>query len=190
METLVKRALPAAAPSRSVKAIERYAQAFEARIEVVLSHRQKKKSQRSTQPLVQLIAAASGRINLHSSLALRVFSLERQVEAFRALQPDWDTYGALPIQEVAIRQARRLLHLLSMQLTGARPLSIHVFPMRDGGVQIEIDGDEMEMEVEVHPDGTEDYLVFNPEGQLLPTRNTLTSALRQFANPLQMFQVG
>lgn len=190
METLVKRAVPAADPSRSVRVIERYAQAFEAHIELVLSHRQKKKSQRATQPLVQLIDAASGRVSIQSPLAMRVFGLERQVEAFRNLPPDWDTYGAEPIQEAAIRQARRLLHQLSMQMTSVRSVSLHVFPMRDGGVQIEIDGRDMEMEIEVHPDGTQDYLVFNSEGKLLPTKNTLTSALRQFAHPLQMFQVG
>ena len=46
------------------------------------------------------------------------------------------------------------------------------------------------MEIEVHPDGTEDYLVFNGEGQLLLTKNTLTQALRQFATRTPMLQIG
>ncbi len=181
METLIKRVQPAAAsPNRSVKAIERYAQAFDIKFEEVLGRRQKKKSRRAADPIHLLIAAASGRVSVETPLALRVVHLARQVESFRSLQPDWDTYGALPTHESAIRRARRLLDLLSLQLTDARSVRIHVFPMRDGGVQIDVDREEAEMEIEVHPDGTEDYLVFNPDGNLLPTKDTLTSALRQF----------
>lgn len=190
METLVKRVLPASGPNRSVKAIERYAQAVEVKIEELLSRRQKRKSQRAAAPVYELIAAATGRLSIASPLALRVFQLARQVEAFRALPPNWDTYGALPTQEPAIRRAQQLLDLLSLQLTSSRSVSIHVFPMRDGGVQLEVDREGAEMEIEVHPDGTEDYLVFNGEGQLLPTKNTLTQALRQFASRTPMLQIG
>ena len=64
---------------------------------------------------------------------------EQMLDAFAALNADWDSYGALPISPVAIEKARILL------------ASLAVVPLPSGGVQVEI-GD---VEIEAHADTTE-----------------------------------
>ncbi|TDN36962.1 hypothetical protein E4631_19975 [Hymenobacter sp. UV11] len=118
-------------------------------------------------------------------LGLVVPKLLTQVNSFKDLAYDWDTYGALPIAEGAIAQARQLLNALSLQLVYAPAVSVHVFPMRDGGVQVELDRDSASMEIEVHPNGSQDYLLFNPDGSIIGTYPSLFVALRHFIDPPQ-----
>lgn len=118
-------------------------------------------------------------------LGLVIPKLLTQVSSFEELAYDWDTYGALPIAAGAIARARQLLNALSLQLVYAPAVSVHVFPMRDGGVQVELDRDSASMEIEVHPDGSQDYLLFKPDGSAIGTYSSLFVALRHFIAPPQ-----
>ena len=131
------------------------------------------------------ILATKGVRKPATGLGLIIPKLLTQVDSFKDLADDWDTYGALPIAAGAIAQARQLLDALSLQLVYAPAVSVHVFPMRDGGVQVELDRESASMEVEIHPDGTQDYLLFNPDGSVIGTYASLFVALRHFIDPPQ-----
>ncbi|AII54474.1 MULTISPECIES: hypothetical protein [Hymenobacter] len=131
---------------------------------------------------LELLAIKTKR-NPVTGLGLVIPKLLAQLETFRNLSPNWDSYGALPTEERALARARQLLNSLSLQLVYAPAVSVHVFPMRDGGIQVELDRDNASMEIEVHPDGTEDYLLFTAQGALIGTYTSLFAALRHFIDP-------
>ena len=180
METITKRHIDREARVHSTPGITLYAQEIGLQTAIALDYPTRRQRRQAKQYRQQLLVAARGRVAVSSSLALGVFRLQQQVEEFRELPADWDTYGAEPIREAAIRQARRILHALSLQLPGRPIVSLHVFPMRDGGVQIDADRPGRAMEIEVHPDGSASYLLFTAEGELLAPQTSLTLACQQF----------
>jgi hypothetical protein len=143
---------------------------------IALDYPARRQRRQAKQYRQQLLVAARGRVAVSSSLALGVFRLQQH----RELPAGWDTYGAEPIREAAIRQVRRILHALSLQLPGRLTVSLHIFPMRDGGVQIDADRPGRAMEIEVHSDGLASYLLFTAEGELLAPQTSLTLACQQF----------
>jgi len=64
-----------------------------------------------------------------------------RLESFKALAPDWDSYGAKPIDPRAIEVARALVPFIRD--------GIQVFPMKDGGVLFETD----DADIAISPDG-------------------------------------
>ncbi len=72
-----------------------------------------------------------------------------------ALREDWDSYGALPIDDKSLIAARRLLSRISRELpedaADASPFALA--PLADGGIQIEWRGDQTALEIEVDPLG-------------------------------------
>lgn len=171
--------------SPSVKGIDMWAMDAD---EFVRNERTNRKSARGVSNKFALFItletlATKTRRNPATGLGLLIPKLAAQLDSFRALAADWDTYGALPIEPGALERARQLLEALSLQLVYAPAVSVHVFPMRDGGVQVELDRDAASMEIEVHPDGTEDYLLFTPDGTVLGSYPSLFAALRHFITP-------
>jgi hypothetical protein len=69
--------------------------------------------------------------------------LKIQVESFSELQENWDSYGADEVSVPSIMTAHRVLDTLPKFINVN---TISVFPMRDGGVQIDI-GEQKEIEV-------------------------------------------
>jgi len=71
------------------------------------------------------------------------------------LREDWDSYGALPIDDKSLIAARRLLSRISRELpedaADASPFALA--PLADGGIQIEWRGDQTALEIEVDPLG-------------------------------------
>lgn len=60
------------------------------------------------------------------------------LSALRALEANWDSYGAVPITEAALRVAE----------------AVAFVPCCDGGIQVELHGGGAEIEIEIGPDGT------------------------------------
>jgi hypothetical protein len=73
--------------------------------------------------------------------------LERQLASFRSLEENWDSYGALPIDENAIRSARALL----VELAVAQLPSPYVVPTSKGGLALEWHGQARELGLEILP---------------------------------------
>ncbi|HEU0074979.1 MAG TPA: hypothetical protein VFS30_13335 [Dehalococcoidia bacterium] len=75
------------------------------------------------------------------------------LDEFVELEPDWDSYGASPISEIAIEKARGILNWIAayaLLADGPEPVAV---PLADGGVQLEWIGDAEVLEIEVSPEG-------------------------------------
>lgn len=68
------------------------------------------------------------------------------LSGLRALRDDWDTYGAPPITDAAIR-------------TGE---AVFFVPCSNGGIQVEMHAGGMDIEIEVRPDGTVESVLVAP----------------------------
>jgi hypothetical protein len=87
------------------------------------------------------------------------------LQEFANLRPDWDSYGAEPISDIALRHAGLLLSDIEEVGTFAsegvlRPFA--VAPLPSGGVQIEWRGVQAEIEVAVDAGGAFSYLIERP----------------------------
>jgi hypothetical protein len=98
----------------------------------------------------------------------------QKLEEFKVLSPNWDSYGAERITDTAIMTAKRLLLALQDRLeneldferpwldlsrTSPSPLTPYwVVPLPSGGVQMEWQGPESEIEVEIDGVGNLGYL--------------------------------
>ena len=71
----------------------------------------------------------------------------RRLEEFAALASDWDGYGARQIDRRALELARVLVWRFLEQ---GLPVP-EIFPVPDGGVQIEWEAGPLELELEVEP---------------------------------------
>lgn len=97
------------------------------------------------------------------------------------LGPNWDSYGASPVSEVAILRSNRLLEefLLSFaDLVGASVRPYAVAPLSNGGVQLEWRGPTGFLEVEVGSEGDLGYLlaIGTGDGRTLQEGDDVTSA--------------
>jgi hypothetical protein len=64
--------------------------------------------------------------------------MARDTAALLALKPGWDSYEAEPITEAAARTAD----------------AVAFVPRSDGGIQIELHGGGVDLEIEIAPDGS------------------------------------
>ncbi len=81
--------------------------------------------------------------------------------ALGKLQKNWDDDGAEPPTSDALAAASDWLQqakLGELALSGGR---VNAFPTRSGGIQIDIDGLERPLEIEISPDGAMELLEYN-----------------------------
>jgi len=78
------------------------------------------------------------------------------LEEFRALEEDWDSYGAAPITDVSLKAARRLLRAAA---AGELSKPYFVAPLPRGGVQVEWRGKRDALEIEISPQAGMSYLL-------------------------------
>jgi hypothetical protein len=76
------------------------------------------------------------------------------------LRPDWDSYGAKPLSQIAVH--RVLTKLLPILLRDDIP-EVAIVPTRDGGLQFEWHRLGIDVEIRVPPEGPIEYLVVDPE---------------------------
>ena len=95
-----------------------------------------------------------------------------QIAKLKGLEEDWDSYGAEAMSESAITIAQNFLFKAQMQPEVAEALKYDdiraqpscVAPLNNGGVQLEWDGFNTAIEVEISPDGQFDYLFSKGRG--------------------------
>lgn len=101
----------------------------------------------------------SGR-DLGAAVAIDLTPVEaavRSLDDLARLEPDWDSYDALPPTATAIQAARGFLLLVAERLEASGPECLRPFtvvPVPDGGVQIEWRSAVADLEIEIGPDGT------------------------------------
>jgi hypothetical protein len=78
------------------------------------------------------------------------------LEEFRALEEDWDSYGAAPIPDVSLEAAR---HLLRAAAAGELSKPYFIAPLPRGGVQIEWRGKRNALEIEISSQAGMSYLL-------------------------------
>ena len=92
--------------------------------------------------------------------------LERLTQLAK-LEPDWDSYGALPVSPVAFVKACQLLIHVKYSLSplvGERILPYDAAPIANGSLQLEWRGSHGNIEVEIKPDMSFSYLLIKGEG--------------------------
>lgn len=87
---------------------------------------------------------------------------DQKISELSQLPENWDGYGSRSIQQAAVEQASALLSkLASFNLPAPQ-----IFPVPGGGIQLEFRQDSRELEIEILPDGSIEYLTVNEEGQM------------------------
>ena len=82
-------------------------------------------------------------------------SAQRKISELAQLAENWDGYGSRPVQQPAIEQAADILACLS-NLDLPNP---QIFPVAGGGLQLEFQQDPRELEIEILPDGSIEFLM-------------------------------
>ena len=89
-----------------------------------------------------------------------------RLESFRTLQPGWDSYDAAPPNEVAIENARHILHVL--WVSEAAPPLRQISPSVEGGIAVVFTGhDKKYADIECFNNG--DILAITSNGSTEPS---------------------
>jgi hypothetical protein len=93
--------------------------------------------------------------------------LKSKIEGFAYLQQNWDSYNADAISMIAIDVAKEILNYFHNNEFLTNGIAVHVFPMRDGGIQFEFDGENICAELEINPNGDSTFILFDDEGNII-----------------------
>lgn len=86
----------------------------------------------------------------------------KRLAQLEALEPDWDSYGALPLTSIALARADALVRKVVDvygESVGGRAAPYTVMPIADGGVSIEWRGVGADLELDIGPSGGLSYLL-------------------------------
>ncbi len=97
---------------------------------------------------------------------IQAFELKTRIMGFAHLEQDWDGYNAEPISLPSIATALDVLHQLENDRMFSGKISIHVFPMRNGGIQYEFDAENLSVELEIDINGSMLFIVFDEKGNI------------------------
>lgn len=104
-------------------------------------------------------------------------SARRKLEELSKLPENWNTYGSRPIQAEAIETTAKLISDL-IKLRMPEP---NIFPVSGGGIQLEWENSNCELEIEIMPDKSIEYLIVDTEGEIHEGQ------LPQYNNSLDIF---
>lgn len=93
--------------------------------------------------------------------------LSNKIYAFVNLQKNWDSYDADVISPTAIDVAIETLNHLYSKGVHSKGIKISVFPMRDGGIQFEFDGEYICAELEINQNGDLIFNLFDDDGNII-----------------------
>lgn len=109
----------------------------------------------------------SGTVVSHNSI--QVASMISIVDSFSELHENWDGYNADRITSAAQKSAINIIHQFGKNDVFNK-ISVHIFPMRDGGIQFELDGSIITAELEIDPKGTVKFMQYNEVGDIADER--------------------
>jgi len=90
-------------------------------------------------------------------------AVREQLEGFTQLPVDWDSYGSEPVKREVLTEALDILANVS-RFNMNKP---HVLAVPGGGVQFEWANASSELEIEVRPDGTVEFLIVDMSNEML-----------------------
>jgi hypothetical protein len=94
-------------------------------------------------------------------------NLSEKISGFSNLHSNWDSYNAEIISNAAIKAAKEILDHLNINGLLTSDIEINVFPMRDGGIQFEFDGEHICAELEINPNGDSTFILFDDDGNII-----------------------
>jgi len=106
----------------------------------------------------QLTAVTS----LISQVSLWLPDAQKELQTLKDLPENWDSYGSPKLTNEASKRAAGLLHELAC-FGMPKP---DLFPVSGGGLQLEWQRENRELEIEVLPDGSIEYLKVFPDGKM------------------------
>lgn len=95
------------------------------------------------------------------------FKYADTIYGFSNLQNNWDSYNADVVSQHAIDKAIETLNYLNTKRLLTGNFNVNIFPMRDGGIQFEFDGEYICAELEIHPDGNSTFIHFDDNGNII-----------------------
>lgn len=98
---------------------------------------------------------------------MKYFQYADTIYGFSNLQKNWDSYNADTISQIAINTAIEALNHLHNKGLLANGITVNVFPMRDGGIQFEFDGQYICAELEISPNGEVTFILFDDDGNIV-----------------------
>ncbi len=107
------------------------------------------------------------------ALRLKYANFTKTINGFSNLEPNWDSYQADKISKKAIDTAIDALKYLHDKDILSKKMTTNVFPMRDGGIQFEFDGDAICAELEINQYGKLTFLLYDDEGNLIESTQLL-----------------
>lgn len=98
---------------------------------------------------------------------INYFHFSDTINGFANLQHNWDSYDADMISKVSIDTSIETLNHLYNKGILSIGIKISVFPMRDGGIQFEFDGDNICAELEINQNGELTFILFDDDGNIV-----------------------
>ena len=115
---------------------------------------------RQTQEMEESAASSQlSRVLLLYYAELAFLASLRRIAELKRLPEDWDSYGSPRIQQLAVQRAVEVVSAVAME--DVRPPQI--VPVSGGGLQIEWTSANRELEIEILPDGSIEYLTVEGE---------------------------
>ena len=100
---------------------------------------------------------------------VRSFNMEDTIKNFSLLEPNWDSYNADKVADTSIETALFVLNFLKREDMFSKGIDIHVFPMRDGGIQFEFDSENSACELEINPQGEMMFIAYDEDDTIWET---------------------
>lgn len=98
---------------------------------------------------------------------IKYFNLSDTIKGFSKLQTNWDTYNSEVISKNAIEKAIEVINHLNSKGLLSIGIKVSVFPMRDGGIQFEFDGEYICAELEINQSSELTFILFDNEGNIV-----------------------
>ena len=127
----------------------------------------------NTQEISQAFKVVNKDAVSRQAIKLRYFNFTETINGFSNLEPNWDSYQADKISKKAIETAIETLKYMRDNDILSNKMTVNVFPMRDGGIQFEFDGETICAELEINQYGKLTFILYDEEGNLVESKEIL-----------------
>jgi hypothetical protein len=100
-------------------------------------------------------------------LGIKYFQYADTIYGFSNLQRNWDSYNADIVSKNAIDTAIETLNHLNSKGQLTNGFTVNVFPMRDGGIQFEFDGENICAELEINQNGDSTFILYDDDANII-----------------------
>ena len=121
-----------------------------------------------TEYLIGTEVKSKNTISPHSKIqGIKYINLKDTIYGFGRLEKNWDSFNADAISNISINTAIEALDHLNLKGYLNIDFIVYAFPMRDGGIQFEIEGENISAEIEISPEGIPTFILFNNGGDII-----------------------